>query len=488
MIDYRTIESMDLTKLINIEGSVHLTGVKGTGMAALAEILWDAGIRLSGSDVAERFYTDDLLDKIGLVRHEGFGANHVAADAELLIYSAAYDEENPERREAARRGIPQYSYTEMLGLLSRARPSLAVSGIHGKTSISAMIGTIVKNAELPVTVLVGSGVPNFGGSATWRGGDRAFIAETCEYRRHFLSFSPAVALVSNVEAEHLDYFADAADVENAFLELLWTMPNDAPVVFCSDDPGARMVVERALADGYRIRPVPYGQNADGPWRYVYHGVHDGAERFSIAVEETIEWSLPVPGVHMVENAVGALAALTEIMTIAIPGRTLDLAGAATALAGYRGTRRRSELVGDRGGVRVIDDYAHHPRAIRATLEAYRSFYPNRRLIVDFMSHTYTRTKLLLDEFVESFDAADVLIVNDIYASAREHHDESIDGPRFAAAIARRHGDTRYEPDFSRAADMVVSVLRPGDVFVTMGAGDNFRIASMVLQRLEDTRA
>lgn len=486
---------------------IHMTGIKGTGMAALAEILTDEGVLISGSDVAERFFTDDILDRLGVSRVVGFAAEHVPVDTTTLVYSAAYGDDNPERVEARRRGIPQYSYTEMLGRLSRVRPSLAVSGIHGKTTISAMIGTMVRGIDYPATVLVGSAVPTFGGSATWRGGGDAFIAETCEYRRHFLAFSPAVLLISNVEAEHLDYFSDEIDVENAFVEFARQLPEGAPLVYCHDDPGARRTVDRIVAERPDLRSVPYGESAPGPWRYEYRGVADGFQRFVLAGQTgpvdradrvdraggarpgtaPREWRLPIPGRHMVENAVGALAALHAIMTVATPDRALDADRCAAALETYRGTRRRSEILGEPGGVLVIDDYAHHPRAIRATIEGYRDFYRGRRIVLDFMSHTYTRSRLLLDEFVAAFDAADILILNDIYASAREARDESFDGAAFYRAIAA-HRETIFEPDFERAADLALSLLKPGDLFVTMGAGDNFRIAQEAVRRLEDRHA
>lgn len=468
---------------------IHMTGIKGTGMAALAEILHSEGVSISGSDVAERFFTDDILDRLAVPRHIGFCPEHLAPQTTLLIYSAAYDETNPERAEARRRGIPQYSYTEMLGLLSRQRPSLAVSGIHGKTTITAMIGNLVRGLDYPATVLVGSAVPNFEGSATWSGGREAFIAETCEYRRHFLAFSPAALLISNVEAEHLDYFADATDVENAFVEFGERLPQEAPLIYCHDDPGACRTVERIASLRGDLRPVPYGESAPGEWRYGYRGLEDGFQRFTLARDGgQREWRLPIPGRHMVEDAVGALAAFFAIAAVATPERTIDTDRCVEALASYRGTRRRSEILGEPAGVLVLDDYAHHPRAVRATLEGFKAFYPGRRIVLDFMSHTYTRSRLLLDDFTQAFDAADVLILNDIYSSAREERSGKFDGHAFFSAIAAHRDRVYYEPDFERAAELALRLLSPGDVFVTMGAGDNFRVAQRVVHLLEEQDA
>jgi UDP-N-acetylmuramate--alanine ligase len=463
--------------------SIHLTGVKGTGMAALAEILHDEGARLSGSDVGERFFTDDLLARIGLVPTVGFSPDHVPTDASLLVYSSAYDQTNPERAEASRRGLPQHSYTEMLGALSRTRRSLAISGVHGKTSTTAMVGTLIAGLDLPATVVVGSAVPSFGGSATLRRGTEYLVAETCEYRRHFLDFSPDVLVVTSVEADHLDYYRDYDDVLDAFVAFARRLPQDGVLVYCADDPGATAVATKVEAERPGVRRIPYGFSVTGPGRIGTPRLADGRQEFEIELPSGSEtFELAVPGRHMVANAAAAVMALSALVEDGgDPGRVSPTWR--RSLAAFAGTSRRSEILGEFRGILVVDDYAHHPTAIRTTLAGFREFWPGRRIVVDFMSHTYSRTMALLDEFADAFGDADVLFLNDIYASARESRVSGFDGARFAETVRGRHGDVRFVPDFSGAADRIMDELRRGDIFVTMGAGDNFRISRDVADRL-----
>jgi UDP-N-acetylmuramate--alanine ligase len=454
-------------------------------MAALAEILHDEGAILTGSDVAERFYTDTLLDHIDLVPRVGFQKQNLDPNVALLVYSSAYDESNPERTEARRRGIPQYSYTEMLGALSRDRRSLAVSGVHGKTTTTAMIGTIVAATELPATVVVGSAVPSFGGSATLRRGKHLLVAETCEYRRHFLDFSPDVLIVTSVEADHLDYYRDYADVRDAFVEFCRSLPTGGTLIYCADDTGASEVAEQVTEERSDLTIQPYGFSVQGPGRVTEPITESGQQRFSVTLAGmTGQWTVRVPGRHMVLDAA---AAILGLVGLAGEPDAETLPVWERALNSFAGTRRRSELVATVGDVRVMDDYAHHPTAIRTTLAGFREFWPGGRIIVDFMSHTYSRTVALLDEFARAFADADIVFLNEIYASAREKTSSTISGQDLADAVAQYHGDVRFVPDFVTAADAIATELQAGDLFVTMGAGDNFRIGPMVVERLEARR-
>ncbi|MDA3948035.1 MAG: UDP-N-acetylmuramate--L-alanine ligase [Spirochaeta sp.] len=467
--------------------TVHLTGIKGTGMAALAEILHHQGATVSGSDVAERFFTDEMLDRIGITPQVGFTPDHIPADTAVLIYSAAYDPDNPERRAADHRGIPQYSYTEMLGALSAAPTAVAISGVHGKTSTAAMLGMMVSATDLPATVVVGSGVAGFGGSATLIRGADFLVAETCEYRRHFLDYHPDIVLITNVEADHLDYYRDADDVTDAFVALGLRLPAAGTVVYCRDDPGASAVAEALRRQRPDLHVVPYGFSATGEGQISNHRLENGIQRFSVALRRRdsaalleTQWELPVPGRHMVSNAAAAAVVLAE-MTGGADRPVVD--AWVDGLARFTGTRRRSERIAEVNGVLVLDDYAHHPTAIRTTLEGFREFWPGRRIVVDFMSHTYSRSEALLDGFADAFAPADVVFLNDIYASAREAYLGGITGERFAEAVRAHHPDVRYAPDFTSAAKHIAAELRRGDIFVTMGAGDNFRIGTTVVELL-----
>ncbi len=474
--------------------SVHLVGIKGTGMSAFAEVLVHRGAAVSGSDVAEVFYTDRLLSAIGITPAVGFDATHLPQAVDAVIYSAAYDPAtNPELVAAASRGIPILSYSEALGALSEearalGNPSVAVAGVHGKTSTTALLGTLLKELRLPATVVVGSAVTSFGGSATFVGGSEMLVAETCEYRRNFLSFSPSVLLLTSVEADHLDYFRDYEDVRAAFVEFGTRLSPGGLVVYCTDDAGAKEAVDRLCARRDDIRTVRYGfaEEADFSIRDYQMvpgcgpGLPAGAQRFRV-VPIDAEFELHVPGRHMVQNAAGALAVLLSA----------GLSGEATAnglslseglvsrlvsgLGRYGGSTRRSEHLGIASGIQFVDDYGHHPSAIRKTLEAYREFYGARRLIVDFMSHTYSRTAALLDEFATCFDAADVVILHKIYASAREQYNGTIAGKDLAEAVGRHHPDTHFFPEVMDAMSFCKELLAEGDLFVTLGAGNNWAL-------------
>jgi UDP-N-acetylmuramate--alanine ligase len=470
---------------------VHLVGIKGTGMAALAEILVRRGAAVSGSDGSERFYTDELLARLGVPYREGFAAANVGPDVRLVVHSPAYPrEEHVELREALARGIPVLSYPEALGRLSAAADSTGVAGTHGKTTTTALAGTLLDALGLPVTVLVGSEVAGFGGRSTLVRGERYFVAETCEYRRHFLNFRPRRLVVTSVEADHLDYFRDLEDVLEAFVSYVLLLPRGGTLIYASDDPGARAVAERSLGQRPDLRLLPYGEKAPGAFRMDEVRSAEGRTRFRLAGLQG-EFSLPLPGRHMAWNAAAALALAAELL--AQEGRALgpaELEVARAALAAFRGTRRRSEVVGEAGGVLFLDDYGHHPTEIRATLEGYKSFYSGRRLVVDFMPHTYSRTRALLPEFAECFAPADLVVLHRVYASARETAEAAagpgaarVDGRTLYREVASRHPAVEYYEEPLEAVDALAGRLAAGDLFVTMGAGDNWKVGRALLARL-----
>jgi UDP-N-acetylmuramate--alanine ligase len=467
---------------------VHLVGIKGTGMAALAEILVRRGAAVSGSDGSERFYTDALLARLGVPYREGFAAANVEPDVRLVVHSPAYPrEEHVELREAQARGIPVLSYPEALGRLSAAADSTGVAGTHGKTTTTALAGSLLDVLGLPVTVLVGSEVAGFGGRSTLVRGERYFVAETCEYRRHFLNFRPRRLVVTSVEADHLDYFRDLEDVFEAFVSYVRLLPRGGTLIYAADDPGAREVAARSLAQRADLRLLPYGESAQGVFRMDGVQSAQGRTRFRLAGLEG-EFSLPLPGRHMAWNAAAALALAGELL--AQEGRALgpaELEAARAALAGFRGTRRRSEVVGEAGGVLFLDDYGHHPTEIRATLEGYKSFYSGRRLVVDFMPHTYSRTRALLPQFAECFAPADLVVLHRVYASARESAGEPgpsrVDGRALYREVAAHHPAVEYYEEPLEAVDALAGRLAAGDLFVTMGAGDNWKVGRALLARL-----
>ena len=493
--------------------SVFMVGIKGTGMAALCELLVRRGARVCGSDSSEVFYTDAILSRLGVTVIEDFDAEQLPDDADLVIYSAAYDPgTHPQLRAAAERGLPVLVYTEALGALSRGRPAVAVAGVHGKTTTTALMGALVRTLELPGEVLVRSAVSVFDGFSTYFGGTDFLVAETCEYRRNFLAFDPDILVVTSIEADHLDYFKNEDDVHSAFLELARKLPEGGTLIYCADDPGAARLATAVGTERMDVRTVPYGRTAAGPYAVIGVAVAAGKTVFRLAgvgpgvgpgarpgeapgvgpgagaPRRGTELALRVPGEHNVLNAAAAVAATAAVAEtlVATGGRGRSPSAStqssfqggapgaiAEALWSFTGTRRRSELIGERDGVIYMDDYAHHPTAIAATLAGIRQFHPGRRIVVSFMSHTYSRTAGLLEEFARAFGDADVVVTHKIYASAREHFDGRIDGRDLADAIRRHHEDVRYFPEVMDAFDELRRELRPGDVFISMGAGNNW---------------
>jgi len=475
---------------------VHLVGIKGTGMAALAEILSARGARITGSDTAEKFYTDALLQHLSIPYRECFAADNLPADAGLVVHSAAYRrDENPELMAASARGIPVLSYPEALGLLSGVSDSSGISGVHGKSTTTALCGAILKEWGFPATVLVGAEVPAFGGRSTLVQGDRFLVAETCEYRRHFLNFRPARIVITSIEPDHLDYFRDLEDMLSAFTSYGISLPPRGALIYCQDDPGARAAAARIYAQRGDLVMIPYGRSAAGPFKIIREEPGSGRTIFALAGWPN-QFTLRIPGAHNVLNASAALALCSLLWTAERNERMrgvprsdapTDVAAAARALESFTGSRRRSEIVGEAGGILFMDDYAHHPTAIEKTLAGIRDFYPERRLVVDFMSHTYSRTRALLPEFGKCFHSADSVILHRIYASAREQDDGGTTARELYEAVARSHPRVQYFEEPADAAPFLVSELKTGDLFLTMGAGDNWKLGRQLLRTIKETR-
>ena len=500
-------------------GSAYFIGIKGTGMCALAELMHKNGIHVSGSDTDEIFYTDGILREIGIPFYESFNAEHLrnykgskGSDAcssrpDLVIYSAAYSfETNPEMAESKKLGIPTVKYTDALGAYSAGFDSSGITGVHGKTTTTALAGAALKGAGIPAQVLAGSAVGSFGGRSTISMGNKYFVAETCEYRKHFLSFHPKRIVLTSVESDHQDYYPQYKDIRDAFLEYGRLLPKDGELIYCADNEGAVEVAGILKMENPALHLVPYGFSAEGDFRITYYAVHD--ERVVLRLGAFREdFILRIPGRHTAQNAAAAIALVSSIAKKEYGDNGLDgerLENIRRALEGFSGSKRRSEIIGEAGGILFMDDYGHHPTAIESTLKGLKEFYPKRRLIVSFMSHTYTRTAALLDEFAYSFGEADIIVLHKIYASAREiyhggitgktlfertkdvlggegskgkdKNDLSISGSDDADDI-RASERFYYSEEPEDGVELLKSILKPGDLFITMGAGDNWKLGS-----------
>jgi UDP-N-acetylmuramate--alanine ligase len=478
---------------------VYFIGIKGTGMCALAELMRHSGVSVSGSDKDEKFYTDAILREEGIPYYESFDAAHIAQDPppDLVIYSAAYSfETNPEMAEARKRGLEILKYSDALGAYSALFDSSGIAGVHGKTTTTAMAGAMIRGAGLPARVLVGSAVSAFGGRSTLSLGDRYFVAETCEYRRHFLAFHPNRIILTSIESDHQDFFPDYASIRDAFLDYCRLLPPKGELIYCADDPGASEAAATLKKEGRDISFIPYGFSAQGPWKIESYEVKD--ERVTMGLQGFPgDLTLRIPGRHSCLNAAAALALVSSLAAKESGSNNggwndEKREGVRKALEEFRGSRRRSEILGEEGGVLFMDDYAHHPTAIKTTLAGLKEFYPSRRLLVSFMSHTYSRTASLLDEFAASFEKADVLFLHKIYASAREEYHGGVTG----RTLFEKTKEALHDPSGQRvfyaeepedAAEALQKILHPGDLFITMGAGDNWKLGKKLLGFFEDEK-
>jgi UDP-N-acetylmuramate--alanine ligase len=494
-VDYH--DGMRLERLFSWKGpgaegslktpKVYFIGIKGTGMSALAELFHKSGHDISGSDTGDVFYTDAILRELGIPYYESFSPDHVPPDAALVVYSAAYSRENnSEIAEAEKRGLPVLKYTDALGAYSALFDSSGIAGVHGKTTTAAIAGTLMRAAGLPAQILAGSAVKGFGGRSTLSLGNKYFVAETCEYRRHFLAFHPKRIVLTSVESDHQDYYPNYESILSAFVEYAKLLPPGGELIYCADDPGAAEVAQSANKG--RVKLIPYGLNAGGDFKIVSLQTEEERTLMRLAGFPG-ELRLRVPGRHVALDAAAALALTDSLVKAEFGGWTNEKQESARlALEEFRGSRRRQELLGEAAGTLFMDDYGHHPTAIKTTLAGLREFYPRRRIVLSFMSHTYTRTAALLDEFAESLGGADLVALHKIYGSARESYRGGVSGKTlFEKTTALRDG-VYYVEEPMEAFGLFTTMLRPGDLFLTMGAGDNWKLGAALYRHYRDNPA
>ena len=484
----------------------HFVGIKGTGMVALVEILHARGALITGSDVSERFYTDEILDKLS-IKAEPFSEKNIDDSVQFVVYSSAYNPRtNPDLAQAIRRKIPVMLYSEALGAVSRTAYSAGICGVHGKTTTTGMAGTLLSYTDLPSQALAGSIISSFGSSCTMtnlssnqKSDRKYFVAETCEYQRNFMHYEPSKIVLTAVESDHQDYYPTFKDIQNAFVDYICKLPKGGQLIYCADDEGALQTAQFALARRNDIVLVPYGQNAQGAYKLTFGQVKGGKHYFTIDCAG--ECAICVPGDHNVRNACAAFALVFELLRLDGKNPLDYVQRLKEGLLAFSGGKRRSEIVGRTQTpygqeVIFIDDYAHHPTAIKTTLAGYREFYKNHKIIVDFMSHTYTRTEALLEDFASSFSSADKVIINKIYGSARENSSmSSVSGKTLVDCAKKYHKDVVYAKEFDEAAKIGLEYLscKPepqysdGYIFVTMGAGDNWKVGTKILEKLRGTK-
>jgi UDP-N-acetylmuramate--alanine ligase len=454
----------------------HFIGIGGIGMSGIAEILLNLGMKVSGSDLRRSAVTDRLA-RLGATVYEGHNAANVAG-ATVVVTSSAVNASNPEVREAHARKIPVIQRAEMLAELMRLKYGIAIAGMHGKTTTTSMVASVLTAGGLDPTVVVGGRVDALGSNARL-GTTQYLVAEADESDRSFLKLSPILAVITNLDREHMDCYRDMADVERAFVEFINRVPFYGAVTACIDNPLLKEILPRARrrvftygvaaeAD-YRLEPIDSGQSPNQE-----SGQGSSFSRFQVhtAAGPLGPFELHVPGRHNVLNATAAVAIARQLE---IPPVKI-----AEGLAHFRGVDRRFQQCGQARGVRVVDDYGHHPTEIQATLAAAREC-GHGRIHVIFQPHRYSRTLDLLDEFSGAFRDADTVIVLPIYAASEEPIPgvtaerlvERIEGPRVA-----------FAPEFAEAVVAVAAAAREGDMILTLGAGSVSQLAPQILAALE----
>lgn len=466
--------------------SAHLVGICGAGMKALAEVLDGMGWQLSGSDLMPASPAITSLTLHGLAFSRGHSASHVSENTQCLIYSPAIRPDNPERQEAARRGLPQWSYGEMIGRLMRDRTGICIAGTHGKSTTTAMVGWILSVAGRDPAVLVGAELCDGGYSGRSGHGD-LLVVESCEFNRSFLDFRPRYAAVLNVEPDHFDCYADLPSLVSAFQEFARGVSSNGVLLINSDS-----VPCRDVAGASDARVVTFGMSPTADWHVENVRENVAGAQFDIirrvpAVSDgsmadkplTVPWGLVQLRLHGEHNVQNALAAAALCAEIGVSSR--EIIG---ALRSFGGVKRRFEVVRESNGVILIDDYAHHPTAVRATLKTAREVYGGRRIWCAFQPHQISRTLALLDDFAASFDDCDELLVAPVFAAREQVTDE----PRqvsieLVRRVVARGGNARYVESLDQIITTVEDAARPGDVLIAMGAGDIDRIHHEYIRKI-----
>ncbi len=449
---------------------IHFVGIGGIGMSGIAEILLNLGYQVSGSD-QKRNETVERLERLGAKIHIGHAAANVEG-AHVLVYSSAVSRDNVEVQAARQHQVPTIPRAEMLAELMRLKYGIAVAGTHGKTTTTSLVAVVLAEGRLDPTIVVGGRVSHLGSNARLGQGE-FLVAEADESDGSFLKLAPTIAVVTTIDAEHLDHYGNLEAIRAAFLTFVNKVPFYGSVVLCLDQPNIQMLLPHV-----EKRLVTYGLESGADLVARRLQLSGMTSRFEVHHRGSLlgECTLQIPGRH---NVLNALAAIGVGLDLEIPFRTIQ-----TALAGFAGVQRRFQIRGTAGGVTVVDDYGHHPAEIRATLAAAKAGF-DCRVVTVFQPHRYSRTQHLRQEFLTAFNQADVVVVMDIYAAG----EAPIAGVSAADLVEgiRAHGHrhvTYLGGDRARIVDYVCEISRPGDLVLTLGAGDVSQMGSDILRRLD----
>ncbi len=459
-----------MTSLDNIK-AIHFVGIGGISMSGLAQIMLNAGYTVTGSDLNHSKIIDKLIKKGAIITipHESKNVE----GSQLVVYTAAVKQDNPELIRARELLIPIIDRAEFLGIImKRYQYGIAISGTHGKTTTTSMVSLIFKDALLDPTILLGGELDSIKGNVLI-GNSKYFITEACEYVESFLKFYPYVGAILNIEEDHLDYYKDLEHIMSAFYKFVKLIPEDGALIACADNDNTMKIAATA-----KCNVITYGLQASADFtanNIRYDAL--GHPSFDVYYKgnKLDEFSLNIPGKH---NILNSLAAIAIAINAGISSEIIK-----SSLLGFRGTYRRFDIKGTQNDITVIDDYAHHPTEIKATLDAAKQ-YPHKKVWCVFQPHTYSRTKTLFKDFTQAFHEADNVVITDIYSASREKDNGEIHIMDLVNEVNKQSNNAMYIKDFEEIANFIVSNAQPGDIVFTMGAGDVSKLSQIILDKLK----
>lgn len=448
-----------------------LVGIGGIGMSGLAKILIKKGFKVSGSDIVKNSITKEL-EKSGANIYYKHDASNII-DSDVLIFSAAIGN-NPEIIEAKKKKIPVFRRSELLGAILNEKKGIAVAGTHGKTTTSTLVSLILENGGYDPTIVVGGEVKNIGGNAKY--GDGEFtVAEACEYEKSFLDLRPYASIITNIEEDHLDTYKNLEDILDTFKKFISQTDKAGFIVIPEDDMNVKKVIRN-----YEGEVITFGTTEGSNWRAKNIRINKLLTCFDLYKNSNKvgEISLKVPGMHNVQNALAAIALTTKL--------EVKFGDIKKTIEDFEGARRRFQIKGEKKGIIVIDDYAHHPTEVKTTLAGLRSIYPDKSKTVwcVFQPHQHSRTKLMLKDFASSFDEADEVIIPDIYAVAgREEDSKEINSKDLVDEINKNSKKARYVATFDEVVDYLKKNVKNNDIVITIGAGPVHKVGEKLLEKL-----
>jgi len=466
--------NIDLNKIKKI----HFIGIGGIGLSAIARFMKEKNKEVSGSDLSHSLMTDKL-EKLGIKIKIGQSEENISQDMDLIIYTTAVPKNNPELKKVRELGIKTITYPESLGLVFNDKYGIAVCGTHGKSSVSAMAGLLLDDARLDPSIIVGSIVPRYDSNLRV-GKSKYFLAEACEYERSFLNLDPKIIILNNIELDHTDYYKNLKDMRSAFEEFISHLPEDGILICNGDDNEVRKFIKLKVH-----KVISFGFNENNNVRGCDIRFESGMTKFNVSYDnkDLGEFILKVPGKFNIYNALGVISLG---LTLEIPVEIIK-----KSLVNYSGIWRRFEIKGEYKKALVISDYAHHPTAVKATIEATKNFYPGKRILAVFQPHQHNRTKELYKDFLNSFDDADVVILSEIFdvAGREEKKDQSVSSLDLVKDIKRRRHSRMspaddsifYAKDLKDTRKLIDEKIKPDDVLLIMGAGDIYKIADDLVE-------